>query len=443
MALEVIPFRDKAPLASSYEEVWDKLPLSSQHQTLWEQTRAAALYALPFVTDVWYNMMVDQDGQTAWFTDKVPIAATDDTLMYLNPATFFAYTLEERVFICSHEVMHCVFNHCGLSWNLQEAGEVRYTDGVVLPYFHKLFNIAADCVINAMLIKSGITGMPTNGQLHKLVSADDTVLDAYRKLYKEAGGGRRGKNPGDGPGNKGNGENGGEGFDVHLRPGQGRGKSPSAAEVERSPQKWINAINAAMESARMAGNLPANIERAFTKIIQVEVDWLELYPTTVSKAIGRDLLSWMYLDPEYMVRGIGFPGRIKHGCGTIVIIFDTSGSIGQKTIDMFASVTQSVIEMVRPQLCIVGECDTKVYRFDEIEDISDLHGKVRGGGGTSFCPPFDKVKEEGLDPELFIYLTDLEGDAPTEPPPYPVIWACITDLKGPWGTTIKIPKQVE
>lgn len=442
---EVIPFRETSPIAGSYQVVWPKLKLTAQQQVLWDETRAAALWALPFVTDVWYSMMVDDDGQTAWFTDQVPIAATDDTFMYLNPETFFKLTLEERVFVCAHEVFHCVFNHMGIFWALRQTGQIAYSDGVTLPVIHELLNIAADCVINALLVKSNVGGMPKGAWLLKSIPAETSVLEAYRKLYKPKRGGSGGKEPREGNGNDGAGSadlpEGGKSFDKHLRPGEGRGKDPNTAEVERNPQQWINAVNAAMESARMAGNLPAGIERAFTQVLHVDVDWLELYPTAVSKALGRDQLSWMYLDPEYLVRGVGFPGKIRHGCGTIVIIFDTSGSINQKTIDLFAGVTQGVIDAVKPRLLIVGECDTELYRWDEIEDISDLKGKVKGGGGTSFIPPFERVAKEGLEPELLIYLTDLEGSAPTTPPPYPVVWACITDNKGPWGTTVKIPKQ--
>lgn len=456
--MEEIAFRQKSPIAGTYQTIWPKLKLTAQQQALWDETRAAALWALPFVTDVWYAMMVDDDGQTAWFTDQVPIAATDDTFMYINPETFFKLTLEERVFVCAHEVFHCVFNHMGINWGLQQAGQIPYPDGIILQYDHELMDIAADCVINALLVKSNVGGMPKGCWLLKAIPAEMSVLEAYRKLYKKRPGGGGGGDEeceGDEGGSGGNKDGdkegkgrskvelpqGGKSFDKHLRPGEGRGKDPNTAEVERNPQQWINAVNAAMESARMAGNLPAAMERAFTKVLTVDVDWLELYPTAVSKALGRDQLSWMYLDPEYLVRGVGFPGKIRHGCGTIVVIFDTSGSINQKELDLFAGVTQGVIDAVKPRLLIVGECDADLYRWDEIEDIADLKGKVTGGGGTSFIPPFERVKKEGLEPELLIYLTDLEGSAPTSPPPYPVIWACITDNKGPWGTTIKVPKQ--
>jgi predicted metal-dependent peptidase len=385
-------------------------------------------------------MMVDTDGKTAWFTDQVPIAATDDTFMFLNPETFFKYTLEERVFVCAHEVQHCVFNHAGVMWTCHQQKCVRYPDGVTLPYIHKLMNIAADCVINAMLFDSNIAGMPKGCWfIPKVIPGSMSMLEAYRKLYKiskKRGGG------GDGDGDV-TLPNDGKSFDKVLRPGEGRGKTANEAEGERSPQQWINAINAAKESAKAAGNLPENMERIFNTAMQPDIDWSELYSIAVTKALGRDALSWMYLDPEFAVRGIGFPGRVKFGCDTIVVVFDTSGSINQATMNHWGGITQGVIEQVRPQLLIVMECDASVHNYVVIEDIADLQGKASGGGGTSFRPPFKRLQEEGLEPDALIYLTDLyPNDGYPNEPSFPVIWCSITkDMKAPWGTTIYVPPQ--
>ena len=35
---------------------------------------------------------------------------------------------------------------------------------------------------------------------------------------------------------------------------------------------------------------------------------------------------------------------------------------------------------------------------------------------------FDYIAEHGIDPDVLIYMTDLEGPMPAEPP-FPVIWA--------------------
>lgn len=449
MDMEIVPYRDKAPIAGQAIR-WPKLSLTPEQTRMWDQIRATVFWALPFVSDIWYSMMIDtDDGKAAWFTDQVPIAATDGTFIYLNPLTFFKHSLKQCVFICAHEIMHAVFNHCGLKYKLIQENEVRYPDGFVLPWSDKLFGVSADLVINDILVTSKIEEIPL-GAYHDPRQYPGTmaVLEVYRKIYEEAIERGRGRKPGDRSGGKSEDTINlpmpkGQQFDEHLNPGQGRGKTPSEAERERDPQQWINAINSAKESAKMAGNLPLGIERAFDNVMRVDVDWVEVYNIAVSKAIGRDSLSWMYLDPEYAVRSIGFPGRIRFTCGTIIIIFDTSGSINQRTINYFAGITQGIIETLRPRLLIVGECDWSLHRWDEIEDISDLKGHVSGGGGTSFCEPFERVTKEGLEPDLLVYLTDLEGNAPTIAPAYPVIWACTTNHQGPWGTTVHLPKQME
>ena len=55
-------------------------------------------------------------------------------------------------------------------------------------------------------------------------------------------------------------------------------------------------------------------------------------------------------------------------------------------------------------------------RVDDVEDTDDLSRlklkKAPGGGGTSFVPVFDAVKEMGLKPDALIYLTDGDGTFP-------------------------------
>jgi predicted metal-dependent peptidase len=424
---------DKTPVVG---EKWEKLKLSSIHEQAWMETRAAVLWSQPSFSDIWYAMMVDGDGLVAWFTDQIPVAATDDKFMYINPEEFFKYTLDERIFICVHEICHAMFNHCGLFYRLQKDGQVRYTDGIVLPYQTNIMQAAADCVINDINVKADVGKIPKDAwHLPKLIPGTMGVLDAYRKLYQEVKSRKGGGGESDKPIK-------GKPFDVHLKPGGGSGKTPAEAESERDPQQWINAINAAMESAKLAGRLPANLERMFCATMEVTVDWREHLQIMVDKTIGREGHSWMFLDGEMAIRGIGFPGRVKFGCDLIAVFLDTSGSINQKTMDYFTSNLANIIEVVHPKRVIVSQCDATIHSWDEIDDIADLNGKVRGGGGTSFKPPFERLNKEGEEPDMTIYFTDLMGDFPKEPN-HPTIWACINDTKGPWGLTVKVPIQSE
>ena len=62
----------------------------------------------------------------AMFTRDIPIAATDGSNLLLNLDTFFKYNLNERIFIVTHEIMHCIWNHCGLMHNFIRRGKVSY-----------------------------------------------------------------------------------------------------------------------------------------------------------------------------------------------------------------------------------------------------------------------------------------------------------------------------
>ena len=436
MNTQAIPFRDKTAVVGS---TWPKLKLTPQQQKQWDETRTAVLWAQPAFSDIWYAMMVDNDGKTAWFTDQVPTAATDDKFIYINPETFFKYTLEQRVFICLHEILHATFNHCGLFWRLTLDGKISYSDGLSLPFINALMQVAADCVINAILVEGDCGEAPPDAwHLPTSIPGKMGVLDAYRLLYKQqkGKGGSTGKSGSPRNGNK---SGNGQSFDEHLQPGTGRGKSPTEAEAERNPQQWINAVNAAMDSARLAGRLPANLERLFCSTMEVQTDWKELLAIDFSKSIGREGHSWQYLDNEMALRGIGFPSRVRYGCEHVVVVADTSGSVDQKTMDYFMAHASAIIADAKPRRITLVQCDATIHSWDEITDINDLEGKVKGGGGTDFHPPFERLNELGETPSVLVYLTDLEGSFPDKPPGYPVIWACINKNVAPWGTTIHIP----
>ena len=457
--------------------VYPKLKLKPENVKPWDETRTAVTYVQPAFADIWYAMMCDRDGQLAWFTDVIPTAGTDDKLLFINQDWFFKMTLDERIFVSCHEIMHAVFNHMGIFNAYEKAGEIPYPDGKRLKFNQNLMNCAADYVINDILVSSKVGKMPEQG-LHwpEKIKGDMSVIDAYRILYKEAtcppppkppgnrppppggqgGQGKPGKQPGQ-PGSnsaeldeknipKRNTKGGaGDQFDEHMKPGQGRGKTPTEAAGERNPQQWDNAVTAAMQSAKLRGNLPLGLERIFKNVLEVQMDWPDLYGMRVTRVLGNDGYSWEFLDQQLVApspgrpQGVGAPGRVKYGCQLVVIGCDSSGSIDQPMLDKFLGVSRNIFSTIRPREVIFCQCDARIHEWTVIDDVDDLDGKVKGGGGTDFNPVFERIKEEGLEPDVLIYLTDLYGPYPEKAPTYPVIWACITDEKAKWGETIRIP----
>lgn len=456
----------KSPVAGA-TMCWPKLKLSAQHEQLWAETKAGMLWAVPSFSDIWYAMMVDKDGEQAWFTDQIDTAATDDKFLYINPEWFFKLTLDERLFVSCHEIAHAMFNHAGQGYMLQKAGQIVYSDGVTLPVNHELLNAAEDYVINDQLVQAKIGTMPAKG-LHwpQLINGDMAALDAYRLLWKQNkqhGQRPRPGQPGSGQGNgnggkvseqckrttKGGQDQGpgsGSTFDKLLKPGEGRGKEPNKAMGERSQSEWDTTITAAMEAAKMRGQLPANLERLFTKRLQPKADWRDLYMLAVSRRIGNDRYTWDRLEPQLAYRGIGAPGRTSYGCQLVVIAVDTSGSITQHTLDVFMAETIALLEQAKPRQVILCQCDARVHEWSELDDASGLEGtKLKGGGGTMFEPVFERVAKEGLEPDLLVYLTDGYGSFPPYKPRYPVVWGNISGdaASYPWGEVVNVPPQHE
>lgn len=412
---------------------WDKLVLSGKHTQQWMQVRAALLWSQPAFADVFLSMMVDHDKELGWFTDKISVAATDDKFLYLNPNTFFEnYTLYEQVFIVCHEISHCIFNHCGMLYLLGRKKEIVYPDGVTLPFENEIMQVAMDCLINDLLINSKVGSPPwrqnkqtgtMEGLCHQpqLITYNDDMLGAYRKLYKKL------------PPEL------GRSFDEHLEPGTGEGKPPQEAQEERNQQAWDNALNAALKSARAQGRLPAALDRGLSKLLEPKVDWRDHLMFTIQSKIGRDRQTWNHSDNELMVQGIGAPGRLSNGCELVVFVKDTSGSISNDLDTRFSSELAGIIEEIHPRHMILMQCDADIAECVEIEETEDLLRKIKGGGGTDFRPPFKWLQDEGLEPDCLIYLTDLFGTFPSIPPSYPVIWATITDTNIPWGEKVLIP----
>ena len=424
-------------------ELWPQLKLSAIHEQRWSEFKACMLWAVPSFSDIWLGMMVDKYCDHAWFTDKIPTAATDDKYLYINPEWFFKKTLDEQLFVACHEVEHAMYGHAGTGWMLSKEGKIKYADGVVIPYNSNLMNYAMDYVINAQLIDAKIGSMPVGGcYMPKVVNGDMGVLDAYRAIYKEnkkRGGGKEGE-PKDGPGGL-----PGNPWGKCLRPGQGRGKTASKAVSERSQSEWDTTVTAALESAKLRGQLPANLERLFTKRLQPKADWRDLFAVAVSRKIGNGRYTWGTLDPQLVYRGIGSPGRVAFGCDLVVIVIDTSGSINQRTFDVFMAEATGLMEQAKPKRIIFAQCDTNIQEWTELEGTADLYEcKLKMGGGTSFREPFKRIDEEGLEPDLVCYLTDLYGDQnEIDEPPYPVVWGCITDESAKWGEIVRVPPQAE
>lgn len=126
---------------------------------------------------------------------------------------------------------------------------------------------------------------------------------------------------------------------------------------------------------------------------------------------------------------------------TVVVVVDTSGSIGHKTLQAWGAEVNAVLEEAKPERVILIDADARVaqvreYTSDDLPLTFDEG--FRGRGGTDFRPAFKWIDENDVQPDAVLYLTDLYGTFPEQEPEYPVLWGACNTGKAPWGETIHV-----
>ncbi len=156
-----------------------------------------------------------------------------------------------------------------------------------------------------------------------------------------------------------------------------------------------------------------------------------LYPD-IKPEPGGEQLPWSLPNRRFIDSGLYLPSIRSEGMETIAVIIDTSGSLPAETLAAFRAELREVAADIRPGRVVVLQVDAAVqdaaeYAPDDLpEEIA-----VRGRGGTDFRPGFEWLDEQGIQPGVCLYFTDMECSRyPSTEPPFPVLWCDHGD--GPW-----------
>ena len=171
---------------------------------------------------------------------------------------------------------------------------------------------------------------------------------------------------------------------------------------------------------------------------EVQVDWREQLNDLLQSSISEEN-TWSRLNRRHQHRGINLPSKAKSPQGgELAIMIDTSGSVSQYELNMFATEIQAMAEDCGLDKIRVCYCDTVVRKNQqgewwdiyELDQGDDLELQVRGGGGTLFDPPFNLFNDHSDDVDdvqAIVYFTDGWGEvSPEVEPDVPVFWA-VTD----------------
>ena len=329
------------------------------------------------------------------WNDKILTADTDGMTVQYNPTFFASLNKKQRVALIAHEAWHPALLHITRMGSKDPDTWCR----------------AADYVVNQLLVDSGFELPPDGCQDHKYRGMSTDVI--YDLLIQD-------KSP-----NAPKYDN-----DIVI---------PTSAEaftqVDMKLKATLVKARTASEVAKeRAGTIPAEVNRLIEELLNPVLPWTVLLADFLNEKVKEDF-TWMKPNKRFMPDFI-MPSQYSEGLGEITVAIDTSGSLSNKALTEILSEVQYIHESMKPSKLTIMDCDYNIHNIYEVTDsdkISEL--TFTGGGGTSFLPVFNKLKENP--PQLLIYFTDLYAPQITEEPGYPVLWICCSKHEeSPIGRTI-------
>jgi predicted metal-dependent peptidase len=318
-------------------------------------------------------------------------AAVDGRNLFFNTQFFNAMNNKEVEFVIAHEILHMVYDHLG-----------RRDDRDPM-----LYNIAADYIVNNLLVRDRIGTKPRVVDCYQDFKYDKwTSEEVYDDLFKQA---------------KKNGEEFvkqlGEMLDEHLdlegdgtEDGDGKGNvrpKYSKAELDQIKDEIKEAMLQAA-SAAGAGNLPGEIARMIKEITEPKMDWRQLLRQQIQSTIRSDY-TFSRPNRKGWHTGVVLPGMNFAETIDICIALDMSGSIGNDQASDFLGEIKGIMDEYKDYQIKLWCFDTKVYNEQDFsadcgEDLTEY--KLKGGGGTDFMCNWTYMKEQGIQPKKFIMFTD-------------------------------------
>jgi predicted metal-dependent peptidase len=387
---------------------------------------------------------------------EFPTMATDGRRIAYNPEFVEKLTPAELEGVLAHEVMHCALAH-----HCRRGDRDR-----------QLWNKAADYAINPILTSSGLT-LPKDALLDSAYN-DLSAEEIYARLLKQAedSGSSSGQpNQPSGPSSGGSsssaqtqlasptssapsqpshsGASPGSaqpsdvlpersgGFGEVMDAVDDDGKPASPAEVSRQTHEWAIASEQALRAAKACGCYPEQIERALTEARESTQDWRSILRDFIAATHPADY-RWSPPNRRFVASGLYLPSLMRAGLGEIVIVVDTSGSIGTAELEQFAGEITAINEEAQPERIHVVSCDAAVQGVEEFGPGEPIKLCPKGGGGTDFVPAFSWVEENGIVPKCLIYLTDLCCSSFPAAVDYPVLWVTDSRRMAPFGETVRI-----
>lgn len=357
-----------------------------------------------FITTVCFSMKHIWD-------ETITTANTDGLNIRFNPNFFMALDRDEQLFLLQHEAWHVALLHM-----------VRLNGRKP-----EKWNIAADYVINDLLVKNGFK-MPQGGkhdpqyrdmsteQVYDLLPDDPQQEQAFdMDLVQAEGPGK----PEDGPGG-----------------GSGGSGAPTPEELEHQIADIL--VRASIQS-KMAGDkpgsIPGDVEIFLDGYLNPKLPWDKILRKYMN-SMCKDDYTWRRPNRRYFPDHY-LPTMYSEGLMDIAEAIDASGSVSDDDFHRYVSETRQIIKKFKPKKLTLIQFDAQLKSVDELHSVGDLK-KVNftGRGGTWIKPVIDWAIENK--PQLLLIFSDGYFNHVPQDPGIPIIWIIHNNPKftAPYGKVI-------
>lgn len=302
-------------------------------------------------------------SMTHVFDDRIPTACTDGMTIRYSPVFFMDQSEDERVFLLLHETLHVALQHI-----------LRRGDRDP-----RKWNIAADYVINYMLVKRGFK-MPQGGLYDPKYDEEWTTAQVYDDLPEEeealpnlpmddvpeSGGG----DPTEGEGAPG---------DVQQNP-------LTQAQADALKDKIDSALMRAamqeeLEKGKGCGNIPGQLKFYIESLKTPKLPWNQILRKYMAKVVKRGY-TWRRPNRRFMPKHY-LPSRNSQALCDIAVAIDTSISVTDDEFHQFVSEAYTILKQMRPTSMTLVQFDTRIHKVEEIHTPKDLlRTEFHGRGGT-------------------------------------------------------------
>jgi len=226
-----------------------------------------------------------------------------------------------------------------------------------------------------------------------------------------------------------------------------KGEQGDKGAQNRINTDWkISIVEAAQRHERQKGrgSLPGSLQRLIEELTDPKVDWREKLARWVGEN-GRQQ-DYSYRRPSRRSESVGqyMPSLQQYGIDDIVLMIDTSGSIGDRMLKEGLAEVNGVCEDLGIS-CRAMIIDAALHDDCQISDAYELAEKLSGGGGSDFRPAFDKLRDDQFE-GVVIAFTDGDIAVPYDKPTgiKGVLWVLYEGCTPPtevYGETVMIPKE--